>query len=148
MGDQSKEFNVTVTFAAPAGKTVKEAISYTEDGITKTISSDKWTNGTASVVIALKHNETITFTNIPYDVTYTVTEADYTSDGYAAAAYTYSDNTNKKIDSDKDTVTITNTKNGTIDTGISMDSLPYIVALALVLGFAVVMIARRRRIEE
>ena len=45
-------------------------------------------------------------------------------------------------------LTLTNTKTGNVDTGITMDILPYIVALALVLGFAVVMIARRRRIEE
>lgn len=147
LGDQSKEFTVTVTFTAPSGKTVSGDISYIEDGTTKTISSTDWKNGTASAAIALKHGETITFTNIPYDVTYSVTETDYTSDGYDDAAYEYSDNTNKKIDSDKDTVTITNNKSGTIDTGITMDSLPYIVALALVLGFAVVMIARRRRIE-
>lgn len=147
LGDQSKEFNVTVTFTAPEGKEVKEAISYMDGDTSKTIPATAWNNGTAIAVIGLKHDETVTFTNIPYGVTYTVVEDDYTSDGYDAASYTFSDQ-QKKIDTASDSVEITNNKTGEVDTGIRMDSLPYILALALVLGFAVVMFARRRRIED
>ena len=85
----------------------------------------------------------MTFTNIPYGVTYTVEEADYTSDGYKTT-YALGDN-NKKIDSASDSVDITNNKNNDkIDTGINLDSMPYIMILALVAVCAVVMFARKR----
>lgn len=142
MGDQTKEFTVTVTFTAPTGKSVNEVISYVEDGVNKTIAAN-WANGTATATIALKHNETVTFTNIPYDVTYTVEEEDYTSDGYDSATYTFVDK-NKIIDSVSDTVTITNNKGTTVDTGITVDSLPYIVLLAAALVGLVVFFGKRR----
>lgn len=146
MGDQTKEFNVTVTFTAPAGKNVNEAITYTDGTETKTIPAN-WSNGTASAVITLKHDETVTFTNIPYGVTYTVEEADYTGDGYDAANYTFGDE-NKTIDSASDTVTITNNKGVTVDTGIFVDSLPYILMLAIVAVGLVVFFLRKRTTRE
>jgi pilin isopeptide linkage protein len=145
MGDQSKEFNVTVTFTQPLNKVVKEVISYEEDSVTKTITADAWKDGIASATIALKHDETITFTNIPYDVTYTVAEdTTYkTNDGYDDAVYTFGDE-NKIIDSEKDTVTITNNKGTTIDTGVVLDSLPYILILAAVaIGIGAFVIRKR-----
>ena len=86
-------------------------------------------------------------TNIPYGVTYTVVEDNYTTEGYNAADYSF-DDANKTIDSAQDTVTITNEKNGMIDTGIYMDSLPYVLALALIFGFGAVLFIRRRRVSE
>lgn len=84
------------------------------------------------------------FTNIPYDVTYTVAEEDYRSEGYDAADYEYSDEANK-IDSVNDTVKITNNKGaGTIDTGITLDNLPYIMILALVAVAMVVLFGKKR----
>ena len=145
MGDRTKEFDVTVTFTAPTGKDVTSTINYVEDGISKTIGVNNWENGTATAVIKLKHDETITFTNIPYGVTYTVQESDYTipeNGGYSPASYTYSDET-KKIDSAEDTVGITNNKGVTVDTGITMDSLPYIMLIAFVAVIGAVMLIKR-----
>ena len=143
LGDQQNEFAVTVTFTAPEGKEVSEAISYSDGGTDYTIPASAWTSGTATAEINLKHDETVTFTNIPYGVTYTVEEADYTSDGYKTT-YALGDN-NKKIDSASDSVDITNNKNNDkIDTGINLDSMPYIMILALVAVCAVVMFARKR----
>lgn len=147
LGDQSKDFKVTVTFAAPEGKTVNEAISYIDGGSEKTIPTTAWEDGVATAEIELKHDETVTFTNIPYGVTYTVVEDNYTTEGYNAADYSF-DDANKTIDSAQDTVTITNEKNGMIDTGIYMDSLPYVLALALIFGFGAVLFIRRRRVSE
>ena len=76
LGDTSKEFDVTVTFTS--AKTVASAISYTVDDVNKTIAASAWVNGTASVKIALKDGETVTFKDIPDGVTYTVVE-DYKS---------------------------------------------------------------------
>lgn len=143
LGDKSKDFDVTVTFRAPEGKTVGEAISYTDGTENKTIATTDWTNGTATAKITLKHDETVAFTNIPYDVTYTVVEDEYTSDGYDPATYNFSD-TNKKIDSASDTVQITNNKGATIDTGITTDSLPYILLMAFVMLSGAVLLLKRR----
>lgn len=148
MGDRSKEFNVTVTFTAPEGKTVRSTISYTDNGEGKTIAPEAWSGNTASASITLKHDETVTFTNIPYGVKYTVVEDDYTqSDKYDAAQYGFSDN-QKKIDSDSDTVTITNNKDADVDTGIALDSLPYVLLLAVsVVGMAAFVMKKRAERE-
>lgn len=148
MGDQTKEFNVTVTFTAPADKSVKEAITYTDGTETKTIPAN-WTNGVATADITLKHGETVTFTNIPYGVTYSVKEADYTgaNGGYDSASYSFTDES-KKIDSASDTVTITNKKGVDVDTGIFVDSLPYILILAIVAVGLVVFFGKKRMMRE
>lgn len=49
---------------------------------------------------------------------------------------------------DADTVTITNNKGTEVRTGVSLDSLPYVLVLAAVLALGGVMIARKRRVEE
>ena len=147
LGDTTKEFEVTVTFTKPTGKTISSTIRYT-DGTAKTIAPSDWTNGTAEVVIYLKHDETVTFTNIPYGVTYTVEEGDYTAEadgGYDAATYVFSDETNKKIDTASDTVTITNNKSVGVDTGITLDSLPFVLILAVCAGAVVLFVVKRRR---
>lgn len=144
MGDQSKDFIVLVEFTAPEGKTVNEAISYTDGTEKKTVVVSDWKNGKATAQITLKHDESVSFTNIPYGVTYTVTEADYTSDGYDAAVYEFSDG-NRKIDSAGDNVTVTNNKGTTVDTGVFIDSLPYIMLLAIVGVGAILFVSRRRR---
>lgn len=143
MGDKTKEFEVTVTFTNANGAST---ISYTEGTVTKTIN---FVNGTATAVIGLKDSETITFTNIPAGTTYTVSEEDYTGNngGYDAAVYKYSDTEEIKTISanDEDTVEITNNKNdGEINTGISLDSLPYVVVLAVALLGAVVLFTKKR----
>lgn len=148
LGDKDKKFEVTVTFKAPEGKTVKEAIKYSEDGKDKTIATSAWKNGEAEVKINLADSNTVTFMNIPYDVTYTVVEKDYkTTDGYDAADYNFSD-IDKKIDSANDTVTITNNKGGTVDTGVILDNAPYILMLAVVAGAAMTLVIKKRREEE
>lgn len=141
MGDRQKEFTVKVTFNAPSGDTVREAITYVDDADTKTIDAD-WT-GSKEVDITLKHGETVTFTNIPYGVTYDVVESDYTSDGYDGPSYNFGD-ANKKIDTISDNVTITNNKGGTVDTGINMDSMPYILLLAVAFVGLFVFVSKKR----
>ena len=150
MGDQEKEFTVKVTFTAPEGDTVREAITYVDGTETKTIAAGEGWNGSKEVEITLKHDETVTFTNIPYGVTYTVVENDYTAEadgGYDAASYNFDDN-NKKIDSASENVTITNNKDGEIDTGINMDSMPYILLLAVACMGLFVFISKKRMMRE
>lgn len=146
MGDQQKEFTVKVTFTAPSGDTVREAITYVDGTETKTIAAGNGWTGSKEVDITLKHGETVTFTNIPYGVTYTVVENNYTAEadgGYDAPRYSFDDN-NKKIDSASESVTITNNKSGAVDTGINMDSIPYILILAVVFVGLFVFVSKKR----
>ena len=150
MGDQQKEFTVKVTFTAPAGDTVRGDITYVDGTETKTIAAGEGWTGSKVVDITLKHNETVTFTNIPYGVTYTVVENDYTgkeNGGYDAPSYQFDDN-NKKIDSASENVTITNNKGGVVDTGINMDSMPYILMLAVVFMGLFVFFSKKRMMRE
>lgn len=151
MGDKEKEFTVKVTFTAPEGDSVREDITYVDGTTTKTIAADEegWT-GSKEVDITLKHNETVTFTNIPYGVTYTVVENDYTgknNGGYDEASYNF-DDSNKKIDTASENVTITNNKGGVVDTGINMDSMPYILMLAVVFMGLFVFFSKKRMMRE
>lgn len=162
LGDKNKLFNVTVTFTAPAGKTVAEDISYVENGTPKTITPDDWDKekNTATVVIAVANNsDPITFNNIPYGVTYTVVEDDYTktaggakdydTPNYAPVDSDAEHGTTYKIDTAKETMTITNNKgDDNIDTGVILDNAPYILMLAVVAGGAMTLVIKKRREEE
>lgn len=148
LGDLDKNFTVTVTFTAPEGETVGAPIYYTDNGQEMTIAAN-WED-TTSVNIDLKHDETVTFTNIPEGVTYTVIEDDYTGDGYDEAVYEYSDDA-KLVDTDidgenKDSVVITNNKEAEVDTGIALDSMPYIMILAVVAGAFVLTSFKKREV--
>ena len=142
LGDKTntKKFEIKVTFTAPNNKVVKSEITYGTDG-TVTFEEGKTT---ATATINLGHGESVTFKNIPDGVTYKVEETDYSSDGYQAS---YS-NQQGTINNSLTTCTVTNTKNGEIDMGVSLDSLPYILALAVAFGGAVVMITRKRHVED
>lgn len=144
LGDKSKYFKVTVTLTGEGGKTYAD--SYAVSGGSYESNPSTITIGTAAEFY-LKDGETITIANLPYGVTYTVEEVDYTSDGYDAPDYSFSD-TNKKIGSASDTVSITNNKGAEVDTGITMDSLPYIMLLALVAVAGVVIFSKKRMARE
>lgn len=147
MGDREKEFTVKVTFTAPANKTVRENITYVDGAESKTIDAGGGWTGSKEVEITLKHDETVTFNNIPYGVTYTVVENDYATDGYDEASYEFDDN-NKTINTASENVTITNNKDGEVDTGINMDSMPYILLLAVACMGLFVFISKKRMMRE
>ncbi len=147
LGDKEKYFNVTVTLTGETDKTY--GASYAVTGGSKEGNPAVIAIGTPTT-FALKHNETITIANLPYGVTYTVEEANYTAPkdgGYEAAVYVFSD-TDKKIDTAADTIEITNTKGGTVDTGITTDSLPYVILLGIVILIGAGMIIKRRAFHK
>lgn len=151
LGDRSKYFAITVTLFPEGGKTYDA--TYTVSGGTK-LGNGTADAGTATIAVNgrpytfyLKHGETFIIENLPYGVTYTVTEADYSSEDYAEKIV-FSDETNKKIDSATDTVAITNTKNSAVDTGIVLDSLPYVLLIAVAVVGVVIFTARKRTHRE
>ena len=58
--------------------------------------------------------------------------------------YDYSDK-GKTIDSTSDSVTITNEKEGEVDTGVVLNNMPYILVLAMLAAGVAVFIIRQRR---
>lgn len=149
LGDQTKEFTVKVVFTAPDGEKVGAPIYCMDGTVDKTIAAG-WTDS-KEVEITVTHDETVTFTNIPEGVTYTVTENDYEADGYKTS-YVFSDS-NKKVDSgiegeNLDTVVITNDKTTEVDTGITLDSAPYMLMLVIAAAGIMFFMAKRRRYTE
>ena len=144
MGDQSKYFNVTVTLNGEEGKEYAESYAVTGGSFSGNPESIKIDVPTE---FQLKHGDTITIENLPYGVTYTVVEDDYKTEGYREAQIDFKDK-NKTIDTASDTVTITNTKNQDVDTGILLDNVPYVLLLACVFGGMSVFFAKRRGSRE
>lgn len=143
LGDKNKKFEVTVKFKTD--KTVNSTISYEQD---KNIKSTDWKEGEATAVVEIKNGQTVTFSNIPYGVTYEVVEANYKDAGYDAPEYKY-DDINKKIDSTSEGVLITNNKNQGVDTGINLTTLPYMLTIAAIFVIAAIaFVAKRRRFED
>ena len=58
--------------------------------------------------------------------------------------YDYSDK-GKTIDSTSDSVTITNEKEGEVDTGVVLNNMPFILVLAMLAAGVAVFIIRKRR---
>lgn len=144
MGDKNKNFDVDVVFTKPAGKDVKGSITYVENGQQKMIAPEDWSeDGTATRTIKVKDGSSVAFLNIPYAVTYEVTEHDYTGEGYEEAVYSFSDE-DRVIHQSTDTVEILNNKATTVDTGVYTDVFPYVAMLGVaVMGLALVLGRRR-----
>lgn len=103
------------------------------------------TNQTLTVPFKLKHNTQVTFSNIPAGVTYEVTEI--LPAGYDGPEYL---NANGTIVGGVTTeATITNTMTDYVepDTGIALDSLPYILILGVV-GVGMILLLMKRRTRE
>ena len=150
LGDREKYFAITVTLTGEAGKTYAD--SYPVTGGSKLV--DGAADAAAATISVgtpatfyLKHGETLTIANLPYGVTYTVTEADYSSEDYTQKIV-FSDDANKKIDTASDTVDITNTKGTTVDTGVVLDSLPYILLIAVAMVGVVAFTAKKRTTDR
>ena len=159
LGDQSKLFTIKVTLQTEADKYVNSDIEVSGGsyaGNTQTITKG-WT-GTKEITIKLKHDETVQFNKIPVGVTYTVEEdpshiaagevqTPEELNGDEGYLVTY-DNEEGTIAKDvTQEASVTNDKNTEIHTGISLDSLPYLMMLAAV-AIGVFVIFRLRRIEE
>ena len=148
LGDMAKDFQFHVSFANRTEKTWTDAITVkktNQNGDTSTITLDEDDGFT------LKDDETVVFENVPADLTYTVSEDNYTADGYTTKL-----NNEEKRDSGNVTMTAAaascafeNSKGGTIDTGVILDNAPYIAMLAIVaIGGVALMLNKRRRDEE
>lgn len=173
MGDRSQEFSFNVTFTAPANKVLKSEV--TVAGTAENISAGtgcSYANGKitfaesaseATVSFTLTDSDSITFTNVPNGVTYTVSETkfgDYTTKiGLDTATATDVAAVENKItatgtfsaSTEKNTLSVNyiNNNGAPVDTGVILDNAPYIALLAIVaIGGVALVLNKRRRDEE
>lgn len=140
LGDKAKYFEFKVALKGAEGKTY--ANSYAVSGGSNT-SNPKSIEIGKEATFLLKHGETISIANLPYGVTYTITETP--AKGYE----TIKTGNTGTVDSAEQTAAFTNTKDGEIDTGINLTTLPYILVFAGVIVIAgAAFITRRRKYED
>ena len=151
LGDKNKKFHFTVTFKKPEDKDVKSDITATVAGKNEGVIDLNWTGESCTYEFDLADGQTASLGNIPYGVTYEVTENNYMNKadgGYDAPVYSYT-NENKTVEAAAQSVTITNNKDGKIDTGVNLTTLPYILVFAGVIVIAgAAFITRRRKFED
>lgn len=149
LASNTKLFTIHVNFTG--GVNAGAPISYTlPDGTEGSLEFDE--EGNASLDIDLKHQDTAAFLNIPAGVSYTVEEDEQhttgdlnSEEGYTA---TYENEEGEIAAEDDITCTVTNEKKTEIQTGISLDSLPYILIAVAVVAALVIMVIRKRRYSE
>lgn len=111
--------------------------------------------------IWVKNGTKITIDHIPYGLTFTVSEINEETNGYVATyeqmgmtatgedADAMVKGVMGKADQQKFNVTITNTREiEDIDTGVSLDNLPYILLLGVALAGILIFVIKRRTAEE
>ena len=172
-GDRDKFFKFTVTISNAVPGTVYDVTIPTTDAPTQNdleqgdsidnVNLDKLTVGSAqapettgsvTATYYIKHNQSIVIQGLTSDTAYTITETDYSTDGYTttyaidggepvtAIATPSENNTMNGADH---TVTFTNHKQGTVPTGILLETAPYLILGAVVVAGLVVLFATRRR---
>lgn len=123
LADPDRYFEFKVKLTGDSKKLYKESYnitggSYAQNPDTISVGEEK--------TVHLKHGETITIPDLPYGVSYTVTET-------ADSKYTTtSENTSGTISSAETTASFTNTRTGTIDMGVNLDNIPYVLAFTVV----------------
>lgn len=131
LGDKDKYFDFTVTFTAPEGKNWVPAIALPEGAM-------RVEGDAVAYTFQLKDGATAVFGNLPYGVGYTVTEA--AADGYT----TTKTGDTGSIDAAEKTAAFINDKGGEIDTGVTTESLPYVVLMGFVVLAGAALLLKRK----
>lgn len=152
MGRKDQAFTIKVTLETETDLKVQSDITVSggsDSGNTQTVAKG-WT-GKKEITIKLMDSEKVTVDNIPAGVTYTVVEdssheeADPNgSDGSKGYTISYENESDQIEKGTTKAAVVTNDKTKTIDTGISMETVPYIMILALALIVSAVLFIRKR----
>ena len=150
------ELVFTIVIALTSENNVNSAISI-EGSATASEESIGWTSNT--ITATLKGGESVTISNIPVGVKYTVTETKAGTENIekiednqqiakanVAAAYKVENEvtTATALTSDGAEVTVKNTKTIEVPNGISVDFVPYVLIIALA-GIALVAMKARKK---
>lgn len=136
-GDKTKKFTFNISFTAPDGKTVTSAITYGADGTGTNVT---FADGIEGVLLA--DSESITIKNLPVDVEWSIEEEEAGQDGYTT---TPTGATGKIVSGANNTSSFENKKDVPVDTGVILESLPYVVIGLVVAAAVVVLIVRKTR---
>ena len=137
MADMSKKFAFTIKFTIPQGTQVNSAVTLSVAGA-EAVACDI----TQDVTFNLGHNETAIINNLPAGVSYVISEE---ADGYTQTVPTEADGSIEG--GDQDAAVYNNELKSEIDTGILMDSAPYVVML-LVAAAGLVLFTNKRRVQD
>ena len=156
-GDLGDTFTFYITLGKEDGKDDNYATATVHVSDTSNPANNAtWTVGGGQQTVTLKHGQTITVSNLPVGVTYTVTEEKTNADG---STWVYN-TTGEAVaindvlpsitaDNNANKVEIVNKHEGTPDMGVVLDNAPYIALLAIVaIGGVALMLNKRRRDEE
>lgn len=140
MGNKEKYFEFTVQLTGEEGKTYQDSYAITGGSYDANPTSIKIKPGeTTEATFYLKDDDTIHIENLPYGVEYKVSEtpvADYV---------TTETGTEGEVDEAVEQANFTNTKGGTVDAGVVLDSAPYLFTLTGAAGVGLLLTLRRRR---
>ena len=159
-GDRDKYFKFTVNISNAVPGTVYSVVLPSEDNYTGNTQSSLTVDENGKVVDAifyLKNDQSIVIQGLTKDTKYTITETSYSTDGYTTSN-TVKVGDNEVVTSDTpnttgektmregdNVVTFTNDKQGTVPTGILLETAPYLILGAVVVAGLVVLFATRRR---
>ena len=139
MGNKDKYFKFTVQLTGEEGKTYQDSYAITGGSYDANPTSIKIEPGeTTEATFYLKDGDTIHIENLPYGVEYKVSEtpvADYV---------TTETGTEGEVDEAVERASFTNTKGGTVDAGVVLDSAPYLFTLTGAAGVGLLLTLRRR----
>ena len=138
LGDKDKYFEFKVTLTGEADKTYGASYEVTGSSNTSNPATIKIGEETT---FQLKHGDTINIANLPYGVTYTVAET--AADGYTTSK-TGDTGTIGENDEAVKTAAFTNNKTGSIDTGVTTESLPYVVLMGFVVLAGAALLLKRK----
>lgn len=174
LGDLDEKFDFVVTFNGTTGASYKGLVAGSlndvvsvKDASGKAVAAGDFLTYGTSYTVTMKHNGTMSFSNLPADVTYTVKEVgstvsgtDVVKDQYTVTVAGQNGTNAVAFDAGKETVSgtiaasavtvnFTNEHKGTPDMGVVLDNAPYIAMLAIVaIGGVALMLNKRRRDEE
>lgn len=139
MGNKDKYFEFTVQLTGEEGKTYQDSYAITGGSYDANPASIEIKPGeTTKATFYLKDGDTIHIENLPYGVEYKVSEtpvADYV---------TTETGTEGEVDEAVEQANFTNTKGGTVDAGVVLDSAPYLFTLTGAAGVGLLLTLRRR----
>lgn len=139
MGNKDKYFEFRVQLTGEEGKTYQDSYAITGGSYDANPTSIKIRPGeTTEATFYLKDDDTIHIENLPYGVEYKVSEtpvADYV---------TTETGTEGEVDAAVEQASFTNTKGGTVDAGVVLDSAPYLFTLTGAAGVGLLLTLRRR----
>ena len=139
MGNKDKYFEFRVQLTGEEGKTYQDSYAITGGSYDANPASIKIRPGeTTEATFYLKDGDTIHIENLPYGVEYKVSETPVTD------YVTTETGTEGEVDGAVEQASFINTKGGTVDAGVVLDSAPYLFTLTGAAGVGLLLTLRRR----